>query len=216
VAELHIESGWVPRDTRVDEFESAIRTVCEPIFGRPLGELSFGTFLLNLFRTAQRFRMEVQPQLVLLQKTMLAIEGLGRQLYPQLDLWATAKPLLERWALERVGPGAVVREVRTQLPRWAEKLTELPALADSLARQIQAGEHTLEQQRRELASLRREMQQGNRRNLLVIVGAALLISAAVLLAVDGADPQLYHGAPLLSWLLGGMGGLAILISWNRH
>ena len=103
VAELHIESGWVPRDTRVDEFESAIRTVCEPIFDRPLREISFGGFLLTLFQTARRFNMEVQPQLVLLQKTLLNIEGLGRQLDPDLDLWTTAKPFLERWMNEQIG-----------------------------------------------------------------------------------------------------------------
>src|SRR5690554_4578406 len=109
VAQLHIQSGWVPRDTRVDEFEAAIRTVCEPIFDKPLREISFGQLLVRLFQTARRFNMEVQPQLVLLQKTLLNIEGLGRQLYPELDLWVTAKPFLERWVRDQYGTQALAR-----------------------------------------------------------------------------------------------------------
>jgi ubiquinone biosynthesis protein len=128
VAELHVESGWVPYDTSIDAFESAIRVVCEPIFAKPLCEISFGHVLLNLFNTARRFNMEVQPQLVLLQKTLLYVEGLGRQLYPQLDLWKTAKPFLERWMMQQVGPGAIVRSIREKAPFWAEKLPELPEL----------------------------------------------------------------------------------------
>ncbi|MCP4321814.1 MAG: ubiquinone biosynthesis regulatory protein kinase UbiB, partial [Alteromonadales bacterium] len=107
VAQLHVDSGWVPANTSVDEFEFAIRTVCEPIFNKPLSEISFGQVLVNLFNTARRFNMEVQPQLVLLQKTLLYIEGLGRQLYPQLDLWQTAKPFLENWVNEQMGVKAV-------------------------------------------------------------------------------------------------------------
>lgn len=133
VAELHVDSGWVPEDTNIDEFEFAIRTVCEPIFEKPLAEISFGHVLLNLFNTARRFNMEVQPQLVLLQKTLLYVEGLGRQLYPQLDLWDTAKPFLEDWMSRQVGPQAVIDGVKTRAPFWAEKLPELPELLyDSL------------------------------------------------------------------------------------
>ena len=112
MAELHVDSGWVPRDTNVEDFEFAIRTVCEPIFEKPLAEISFGNVLLNLFNTARRFNMEVQPQLVLLQKTLLYVEGLGRQLYPQLDLWTTAKPFLESWLRDQVGIPAVVRALK--------------------------------------------------------------------------------------------------------
>ena len=104
MAKLHVDSGWVPRDTRVNELEAGIRTVCEPIFEKPLADISFGMVLLNLFQVARRFQMEVQPQLVLLQKTLLNIEGLGRQLYPQLDLWSTAQPFLEQWMHDRVAP----------------------------------------------------------------------------------------------------------------
>lgn len=118
VAELHVDSGWVPHDTNVDEFEFAIRTVCEPIFEKPLCEISFGHVLLNLFNTARRFNMEVQPQLVLLQKTLLYVEGLGRQLYPQLDLWDTAKPFLEDWMSRQVGPKAVINAIKEKAPFW--------------------------------------------------------------------------------------------------
>lgn len=133
VAQLHVDSGWVPRETNIDEFEFAIRVVCEPIFAKPLCEISFGHVLLNLFNTARRFNMEVQPQLVLLQKTLLYVEGLGRQLYPQLDLWQTAKPFLEKWMMNQVGPQAFIRAVKERAPLWAEKLPELPELLyDSL------------------------------------------------------------------------------------
>lgn len=128
VAQLHVDSGWVPADTKVEEFEAAIRTVCEPIFEKPLAEISFGHVLLNLFNTARRFNMQVQPQLVLLQKTLLYIEGLGRQLYPQLDLWATAKPFLERWMRHQVGPNALFDAIKIKAPYWAEKFPEIPEL----------------------------------------------------------------------------------------
>ncbi|MEI5639929.1 MULTISPECIES: ubiquinone biosynthesis regulatory protein kinase UbiB [unclassified Pseudoalteromonas] len=128
VAQLHVDSGWVPADTCVEEFEFAIRTVCEPIFNKPLAEISFGHVLVNLFNTARRFNMEVQPQLVLLQKTLLYVEGLGRQLYPQLDLWKTAKPFLEQWVKDQVGPLAVAKKMYANLPFWAEKMPELPDL----------------------------------------------------------------------------------------
>ena len=128
VAELHIQSGWVPSDTRVNEFESAVRTVCEPIFERPLGEISFGKVLINLFATARRFNMEVQPQLVLLQKTLLNIEGLGRQLYPELDLWSTAHPYLEKWLKNRFHPKTLYQEFKRYGPEWMEKFPEVPGL----------------------------------------------------------------------------------------
>ncbi len=128
VAELHLESGWVPADTRVDQFESAIRTVCEPIFQKPISQISFGNLLLRLFQTARRFQMEVQPQLVLLQKTLLNIEGLGRQLDPDLDLWQTAKPFLDRWMSEQVGMRALAKGLRTHLPKALEQAPELPSL----------------------------------------------------------------------------------------
>ena len=128
VAQAHLDAGWVPPATRVDEFEAAIRAVCEPIFARPLKEIYFGKLLLRLFQTSRRFNVEVQPQLVLLQKTLLNIEGLGRELDPDLDLWVTAKPFLERWMGDQVGWRAVVRAVRQEAPYWAAALPQLPRL----------------------------------------------------------------------------------------
>jgi ubiquinone biosynthesis protein len=128
VAELHIESGWVPAATRVDELESAIRSVCEPYFDRPLKEISLGLVLMRLFQTSRRFSVEIQPQLVLLQKTLLNIEGLGRQLDPELDLWATAKPFLEKWMIDQLGPKKLIGQLRNEAPRYAKLLPELPRL----------------------------------------------------------------------------------------
>jgi ubiquinone biosynthesis protein len=128
VAELHIESGWVPAHTRVDELESAIRSVCEPYFDRPLKEISLGLVLMRLFQTSRRFQVEIQPQLVLLQKTLLNIEGLGRQLDPDLDLWSTAKPFLERWMLEQVGPQRLWQQLKTEAPHFAKMLPQLPRM----------------------------------------------------------------------------------------
>jgi len=128
VAELHIESGWVPADTRVDELESAVRAVCEPYFDRPLKEISLGMVLMRLFQTSRRFNVEIQPQLVLLQKTLLNIEGLGRELDPNLDLWSTAKPFLEKWMLEQVGPKKLWDQLRAEAPRYAKLLPEMPRL----------------------------------------------------------------------------------------
>ncbi len=132
VAQLHVESGWVPRNTRLSEFESAIRTVCEPIFERPLKDISFALIVLRLFQVARRFQMEIQPQLVLLQKTLLAIEGLGRQLYPELDLWATAKPFLEKWIREQIGPKALIKHLRDNIPFFIEQLPYMPRLLNDV------------------------------------------------------------------------------------
>jgi len=126
VAELHLESGWIPPNTRIQDFESAISTVCEPIFERPLKDISFGSLLLRLFQTGKRFHMEIQPQLLLLQKTLLNIEGLGRQLYPDLDLWSTARPFLEKWLKQQVGPKAFLRKIRQNLPFWLEMFPDVP------------------------------------------------------------------------------------------
>lgn len=136
VAQLHIDSGWVPANTNVTAFETAIRSVCEPIFNKPLKDISFGQVLLGLFQTARRFHMEVQPQLVLLQKTLLNIEGLGRQLYPDLDLWQTGKPFLEQWMRDRVGPKAAYRSVKQQAPDWLDKFPHVPQLAFDALNQV--------------------------------------------------------------------------------
>jgi len=181
VAELHVDSGWVPADTSIEAFESAIRTVCEPIFQKPLAEISFGHVLLNLFNTARRFNMQVQPQLVLLQKTLLYIEGLGRQLYPQLDLWKTAKPFLENWLKQQIGPFAVLRQLKENLPFWAEKLPEMPTLLHSYLQQQPR------QQQQLLQALNQMQQQQQRQShsiKLAVLAAALLLSATTLLALQ--------------------------------
>ena len=128
VAEAHVESGWAPKDTPIDELETAIRAVCEPIFDKPLSEISFGRLLLRLFQTSRRFNIQIQPQLVMLQKTLLNIEGLGRDLDPQLDLWVTAKPFLERWVAEQIGWGGFVQRLKAEAPRWGTMLPQIPRL----------------------------------------------------------------------------------------
>jgi ubiquinone biosynthesis protein len=133
IAKLHIDSGWVPEGTRIDKLETAVRTVCEPIFNKPLSEISFAQVLMRLFRVAQRFNVEIQPQLFLLQKTLFNIEGLGRQLYPELDLWQTAHPVLKRWMNEQVGPRAILADLRENLPQLRGILKELPAVLHNLA-----------------------------------------------------------------------------------
>jgi ubiquinone biosynthesis protein len=163
----------VPPETRVDEFEAAIRAVCEPIFSRPLKEIYFGRLLLRLFQTSRRFNVEIQPQLVLLQKTLLNIEGLGRQLDPELDLWKTAKPYLERWMVDQVGWRGVVRNIKREAPYWAATLPQLPRLLHRLL----AEEHA-EKLERAFAALHA---QGQRRNRLL---AALLAVAVAWVAVQ--------------------------------
>lgn len=139
VAELHVESGWVPKSTRIDEFEAAIRTICEPIFERPLRDISFGQMLSQLFQVASRFHVEIQPQFLLLQKTLLNVESMGRKLYPELDLWNTAKPFLENWMKTQIGPLALMQKLKTYGPYWVEKLPELPNLIYSAL--LNASEH---------------------------------------------------------------------------
>jgi len=181
VARMHIESGWVPATTRVEEFEAAIRSVCEPIFEKPLKDISFGLLLLRLFQTARRFDMVVQPQLVLLQKTLLNIEGLGRELYPDLDLWQTAKPFLEDWFKQRLGPVAKVKELIGKWPEITEQLPEIPNLIfQALQSNAQMQQQVL-QHNREMAQLRRQLRRNNRRTLWAILTSAAMVTAAVLL-----------------------------------
>ncbi|MCS0353289.1 ubiquinone biosynthesis regulatory protein kinase UbiB [Vibrio ordalii] len=177
VAQLHVDSGWVPRETNIDEFEFAIRVVCEPIFAKPLCEISFGHVLLNLFNTARRFNMEVQPQLVLLQKTLLYVEGLGRQLYPQLDLWQTAKPFLEKWMMNQVGPQAFIRAVKERAPLWAEKLPELPELLYDSLKQGKAINQRLDQLYQGYRASKRQQATGK---FLFGIGATLVVCSAIL------------------------------------
>ncbi len=213
VAELHVESEWVPQGTRVDEFEAAIRSVCEPIFERPLKEISFGQLLLRLFQTARRFNMVIQPQLVLLQKTLLNIEGLGRQLYPDLDLWQTAKPFLERWMSEQVGARAFAGRLRRSLPDWSERLPEIPALLHRTLQQGAQGKLRVQWESRELERLRKQLRQSNHRTLSAILGGAFLISASVIYGLDGFTPTMVGGAPLLSWVFAALAAFFFIGAW---
>ncbi len=175
VAELHIESGWVPAQTRVDELEAAIRAVCEPYFDRPLKEISLGMVLMRLFQTSRRFHVEIQPQLVLLQKTLLNIEGLGRQLDPELDLWSTAKPFLERWMLEQVGPKRLWQELRNQAPYYAKMLPQLPRLIHERLTAHSGGD------REWLEQLMREQQRTNTLlRVLIYMGLGFVVSLLAL------------------------------------
>jgi ubiquinone biosynthesis protein len=180
VAQLHIECGWVPPHTRAADFESAIRTVCEPIFEKPISEISFGQILVNLFQTARRFDMTVQPSLVLLQKTLLNIEGLGRQLYPQLDLWQTALPFLERWMQNRYHPKNLLAEIRRHGPGWLEKMPEVPELLFDAAQQIRRFEQVapaIQSTAQQMLLLEQRQQQVRKRSRVLagaLVGAGLL------------------------------------------
>jgi ubiquinone biosynthesis protein len=190
VAALHVESGWVPRGTRVDELESAVRTVCEPIFNKPLKEISFAQVLLRLFETARRFDMQVQPQLILLQKTLFNIEGLGRQLYPELDLWRTAQPYLRKWMRERMSPRKVLRRVRAQLPDALLALQQVPQIFQTAVRDATEGRLRLPVQNAELEELRAEMRRINSRRDAALGAAVLWVSGLIWLAVSTQIPWL--------------------------
>lgn len=181
VAELHIASGWLPPDTRIDQFEGAIRAVCEPIFERPLKDISFGQLLLRLFQTARRFNINIQPQLILLQKTLLNIEGVGRQLYPDLDLWTTAAPFLERWLKKQVGVKAFLYRVRENIPYWSEKLPEIPGLIyDVLTQTREHNEHIRFKRPKNSKTLLHPLTY-----FLLGVGSALLVGGVFFVYVHG-------------------------------
>ena len=216
VAELHIQSGWVPAGTRLDEFEAAIRSVCEPIFAKPLKEISFGQLLLRLFQTARRFNMEVQPQLVLLQKTLLNIEGLGRQLYPDLDLWQTAKPILEQWMKEKASPQAAFKTLQQEAPNWLHTLPTLPRLIQDIGQQVQGGKLKMQLSSKDLEKIQQEIRTSSQRTTMTISGAAFIIAAAIIKALDGGEATMFAEIPLLSYLLGLSGLLLLLSSFKKH
>ena len=211
VAQLHVECGWVPPDTRVQDFESAMRAVCEPVFERPISEISFGQLLIYLFKTARRFDMEVQPSLVLLQKTLLNIEGLGRQLYPELNLWDTAQPFLEEWVAERYSPQSMLRRLQRHAPSWLEQLPQLPDVVMDNLQHARELEQRFNQQQIRAQNLQEKARADTRRRQRQ-VAAALVCGAAAISAFPGAWQQL-SAAPTISWLLAGI-GLALL--WPRQ
>ena len=215
VAELHVESGWVPVGTRIDEFEFAIRTVCEPLFDRSLTEISFGTMLLRLFQTARQFGMVIMPQLLLLQKTLVNIEGLGRQLYPELDIWKTARPLFEYWMHDRLGVRGLAKGLKENLPRWLDRLPDLPNKTIDIIEKIRDGKIQVEIKAPELEKIRTEIRQSNQRSVLATIGSAFIICAAVIFGLDGYSPAMVGGVPYLTWLFGGVGLLLLLFSMSE-
>lgn len=186
IAKLHLDSGWVPAGTRIDELESAIRSVCEPIFNKPLSEISFAQVLIRLFETARRFNMEIQPQLILLQKTLFNIEGLGRELYPQLDLWKTAHPVLQRWMDEQVGGRAVLDSLRENLPQLRDALRELPGVIRMLSEQASQGKLQLNVESAELRELRRSLQAQQRQRFFMGTSGTLFVCGTVLVGLGYA------------------------------
>ncbi|MEE9447900.1 MAG: AarF/UbiB family protein, partial [Arenicellales bacterium] len=212
VADSHIRAGWVPADTRATDFEAAIRTVCEPIFARPIKEISFGKFLMSLFRTAQRFNMPIQPQLVLLQKTLLNIEGLGRTLNPDLDLWETAKPFLERWMRDQIGPKAAVRTIKHEIPKLMTMLPELPAMTHELMRRVRDEKIQVHTHSKQLDALQNQLaRNATRQNSLLLAG--LLLGAGIMLGQSE-----WTNADLMSKAAYVASGLAVIAGWfkTRH
>jgi ubiquinone biosynthesis protein len=203
VAVLHLESGWVPPGTRVDELESAVRTVCEPIFDKPLKDISFGIVLLHLFEVARRFRMQVQPQLILLQKTLLNIEGLGRELYPELDVWKTALPILRAWMRERAGPRAVLGSLRDHWPDIAEAIKVVPVIARRAIRRAYDGELVVRTESASVEALRAELRRDRRRSDAILAAGALFVGGVIWISF-GTRPG------WLGWLLAA-GGAAWLL-----
>jgi ubiquinone biosynthesis protein len=204
IAKLHLDSGWVPPGTRVDQLEAAVRTVCEPIFNKPLAEISFAQVLMRLFRVAQRFNVEIQPQMILLHKTLFNIEGLGRQLYPQLDLWETAHPVLRQWMDEQVGGRAMLKDVRENLPQLRDAMRELPAILKYLGEQVAEGRVNFNLQSPELRNIQVQLEE-QRRQRYWLVAAATSVLAGALVMTLGAIPW-------LGWTLLGAGGVAAYIA----
>jgi len=183
IAKLHIDSGWVPPGTRVDQLESAVRTVCEPIFNKPLAEISFAQVLMRLFRVAQRFNVEIQPQMILLHKTLFNIEGLGRQLYPQLDLWKTAHPVLRQWMDEQVGGRAILKDVRENLPQLRDALSELPTILSHLGEQAANGRIRFNLNSPELRDIKRQLDEQRRQRYWLAAAATSTISGALVITM---------------------------------
>jgi len=215
IAELHVEAGWMPRHIRIDELEAAARSVCEPYFTRPLAEIALGEVLVKLFRTAQRYELTLQPQLILLQKTLLNIEGVGRRLDPKLDIWAVAKPVLEQILRERYSPRQLAKEFRKRLPELITRAPDMPRLLhDWLAQQV-SGEHLLNLRSNELIALARSARELQHQIVFAILGAGLLIVTAVLYALDAGGPR-FLALPVTGWIAGFGAIGAFLAAWPRR
>ncbi|HVJ37532.1 MAG TPA: ubiquinone biosynthesis regulatory protein kinase UbiB, partial [Stenotrophomonas sp.] len=206
IAELHVEAGWMPSNVRIDELEAAARSVCEPYFTRPLSQISLAEVLLKLFRVAQRYQLTLQPQLILLQKTLLNIEGVGRQLDPQLDIWAVARPVLERILIERYSPRRALKELRKRLPELMTHAPDMPRLLHSWLRQQVEGQHRVDIRSVELRALDRSVRRLQRRAVMAVTGVGLLLVAAVLHGLQHNDAQ---GASLWIWISGITGAASL-------
>ena len=215
IAELHVQAGWMPAHIRIDELEAAARAVCEPYFTRPLSEISLAEVLAKLFRTAQRYELTLQPQLILLQKTLLNIEGVGRQLDPGIDIWAVARPVLEKILAERYSPQRLGAEFRKRLPEMITRAPEMPRLLHAWLQQQVEGKHELAMRSRDLREMSQTLKALQKRMVAAILGVGLLIVAAVLYALEAGGPQLF-GVPVATWIAG-IGGLwALLAAWPRR
>lgn len=214
IAELHVRAGWMPSHIRIDELEAAARAVCEPYFTRPLSEISLAEVLLKLFRTAQRYELTLQPQLILLQKTLLNIEGVGRLLDPKLDIWAVARPVLQRILVERYSPQRLATEFRKRLPELVTHAPEMPRLLHAWLTQQVEGRHELNLRSRDLVELNRTIHTAQRKTVAAVLGVGLLICAAVLYGLEAGGPR-FWSVPASAWIAG-LGGLwALLAAWPR-
>jgi ubiquinone biosynthesis protein len=215
IAELHVQAGWMPSHIRIDELEAAARSVCEPYFTRPLSEISLGEVLGKLFRTAQKYELTLQPQLILMQKTLLTIEGIGRLLDPKIDIWAVARPVLERILVERYSPQRLAGELRKRLPELVTHAPDMPRLVHAWLQQQVEGRHALNMQSDDVVRIARTLEGMQRRIVAAILGVGLLLVAAVLYALEAGGPS-FVGIPASSWIAG-IGGLwALVAAWPRR
>ncbi|HET7126219.1 MAG TPA: ubiquinone biosynthesis regulatory protein kinase UbiB [Lysobacter sp.] len=212
IAELHVQAGWMPSHIRIDELEAAARAVCEPYFTRPLSEISLAEVLVKLFRTAQRYELTLQPQLILLQKTLLNIEGVGRQLDPNIDIWAVARPVLEKILVERYSPQRLLGEFRKRLPEMVTHAPDMPRLLHGWLQQQVEGKHELAMRSRDVREVAQQLAGMQRRIVSAILGVGLLLIAAVLYALEAGGPQ-FLGMPVSTWIAGLGGVWALLAAW---
>jgi ubiquinone biosynthesis protein len=215
IAELHVQAGWMPSHIRIDELEAAARAVCEPYFTRPLSEISLAEVLMKLFRTAQRYELTLQPQLILLQKTLLNIEGVGRQLDPNIDIWAVAKPVLERILVDRYSPQQLAAEFRKRLPEMITRAPDMPRLLHAWLTQQVEGQHSLKMRSDDLRDLTRLVRSAQRRTISAILGIGLLLVAAVLYGLEAGGPRVL-GVQAAVWIAGLGGAWALLAAWPRR
>lgn len=215
IAELHVQAGWMPSTIRIDELEAAARSVCEPYFTRPLSEISLAEVLIKLFRTAQRYELTLQPQLILLQKTLLNIEGVGRLLDPELDIWAVARPVLERILVERYSPQRLASEFRKRLPEMITHAPDMPRLLHAWLTQQVEGRHELALRSKDLGELVVAMKAMQRRTVSAILGVGLLVVATVLYGFEAGGPRLLS-VPAAAWIAGLGGAWALVAAWPRR